>query len=398
MAGRRPADARPSWPNAPAPPSDTCASGSTPRRRAATSSTTRTAGRYTLPPEQAVALTDADSPAFLPGFFQIALGSVHRLAAIIDAARTGPGSAGTSTCPTSTRGASASSAPATTPTSSSSGCRRSTALSAKLERGAHVADVGCGHGASTILMAQAFPNSTFVGSDYHEGSIETARQRAQDAGVDGRVSFETAPASAYSGDQLRPGDHVRLPARHGRPGRRRTPRARHAEPDGTWMIVEPTPATASRTTSTRSDAPSTLLDAPLHARLAVPGGRAGARRPGRRGTYPRRRHGGRLHPLPPGGGDPVQHRVRGQAVTTDGTFRCGTRGCRLTRRVPRRREQTRARYPDSTGYVERDGVRTVLRGLRRWRADDPAAARRGRSSIRAAGRCRFPTSRGTAGW
>ncbi len=49
----------------------------------------------------------------------------------------------------------------------------------KLERGAKVADIGCGHGSSTILMAQAFPNSTFVGSDYHEGSIETARQRAR---------------------------------------------------------------------------------------------------------------------------------------------------------------------------------------------------------------------------
>ena len=53
----------------------------------------------------------------------------------------------------------------------------------KLERGALVADVGCGHGASTILMAQAFPNSTFVGSDYHDGSIETARRRAQEAGA-----------------------------------------------------------------------------------------------------------------------------------------------------------------------------------------------------------------------
>ena len=91
-------------------------------------------------------------------------------------------SAGTSTTTTSSRAASASSAPATTRTSSRPGCRRSTASSTKLERGATVADVGCGHGASTILMAQAFPNSTFVGSDYHDGSIETARERAAEAG------------------------------------------------------------------------------------------------------------------------------------------------------------------------------------------------------------------------
>ena len=62
-----------------------------------------------------------------------------------------------------------------------------------------MADVGCGHGSSTILMATAFPNSTFVGSDYHEGSIATARTRAQEAGVADRVRFEVAPAAAYPG-------------------------------------------------------------------------------------------------------------------------------------------------------------------------------------------------------
>jgi 2-polyprenyl-3-methyl-5-hydroxy-6-metoxy-1,4-benzoquinol methylase len=109
----------------------------------------------------------------------------------------------------------------------------------KLERGAHVADVGCGHGASTILMAQAYPQSTFVGWDYHDGSIETARKRAQEAGVADRVSFQTAPASAYSGtdydlvtmfDCLHDmGDPVGA-ARHVRGT---------LKPDGTWMIVEP---------------------------------------------------------------------------------------------------------------------------------------------------------------
>ena len=64
---------------------------------------------------------------------------------------------------------------------------------AKLETGAQVADVGCGHGASTILMAQAFPNSAFTGSDYHDGSIETARRQADKAGVADRIRFETSP-------------------------------------------------------------------------------------------------------------------------------------------------------------------------------------------------------------
>ena len=67
----------------------------------------------------------------------------------------------------------------------------------KLERGVPVADVGCEHGASTIVMAQAFPRSTFVGSDYHEGSIETARARAEAARVADRVRFETAPADGF---------------------------------------------------------------------------------------------------------------------------------------------------------------------------------------------------------
>jgi SAM-dependent methyltransferase len=109
----------------------------------------------------------------------------------------------------------------------------------KLERGAAVADVGCGHGASTILMAQAFPGSAFVGSDYHEGSITTARRRAAEAGVGDRVRFEVASASSFSGrgydlvtmfDCLHDlGDPVGA-ARHVRQA---------LAPDGTWMIVEP---------------------------------------------------------------------------------------------------------------------------------------------------------------
>ena len=102
-----------------------------------------------------------------------------------------------------------------------------------------MADVGCGHGASTILMAQAFPQSRFVGSDYHDGSIETARQRAQEVGVADRIRFQTEPASAYSGNDY---DLVTMfDCLHdmGDP----VGAARHIrgtlKPDGTWMIVEP---------------------------------------------------------------------------------------------------------------------------------------------------------------
>jgi SAM-dependent methyltransferase len=72
----------------------------------------------------------------------------------------------------------------------------------KLEKGAKVADVGCGHGASTVVMAQAYPKSTFVGFDFHPPSINTARQRASDAGVGQRVSFAEASAKNFPGNDF----------------------------------------------------------------------------------------------------------------------------------------------------------------------------------------------------
>jgi cyclopropane fatty-acyl-phospholipid synthase-like methyltransferase len=71
---------------------------------------------------------------------------------------------------------------------------------AKLDAGARVADIGCGHGSSTILMAQTYPNSTFVGTDPHEGSIQVARKAAAQAGVAERVNFEAADAKEYTGE------------------------------------------------------------------------------------------------------------------------------------------------------------------------------------------------------
>jgi ubiquinone/menaquinone biosynthesis C-methylase UbiE len=109
----------------------------------------------------------------------------------------------------------------------------------KLERGARVADVGCGHGASTIILAEAFPNSSFVGFDYHGPSIERAREAATEAGVADRTSFEVASAKDYPGQDY---DLVAVfDCLHdmGDPAGA----ARHVletlAPDGTWLIVEP---------------------------------------------------------------------------------------------------------------------------------------------------------------
>jgi 2-polyprenyl-3-methyl-5-hydroxy-6-metoxy-1,4-benzoquinol methylase len=196
-------------------------------------------GRYTLPPEQAVALTEPDSPAYLPGFFQIALGSVIDSPKIVQAARSGDGFGWHEHVHDVHEGCERFFRPGYNASLVGEWLPALDGVVDKLERGARVADVGCGHGSSTILMAQAFPQSTFVGWDYHDGSIETARQRAQEAGVSDRVSFQTASASAYSGNDY---DLVTMfDCLHdmGDP----VGAARHVhstlKPDGTWMIVEP---------------------------------------------------------------------------------------------------------------------------------------------------------------
>jgi SAM-dependent methyltransferase len=196
-------------------------------------------GAYTLPAEQAVALTDDSSPAYLPGFFQIALGTVIDSPRITEVARSGEGVGWHEHnhdvfegCERFFRpGYNASLVPAWLPALDG--------VVGKLEAGAKVADIGCGHGSSTILMAQAFPNSSFLGSDYHQGSIETARRRAQEAGVSERVRFETTLAAAHPGEGY---DLVTMfDCLHdmGDPvGAARQVHQTLAS-DGTWMIVEP---------------------------------------------------------------------------------------------------------------------------------------------------------------
>src|SRR3954451_5296253 len=197
------------------------------------------AGTYTLPPEQTVAMTDKSSPAYLPGFFQIALGSVIDSPRITEIARSGEGFGWHEHNHDVFEGCERFFRPGYNANLIPEWLPALDGVVEKLERGAHVADVGCGHGSSTILMAQAFPNSTFVGSDYHEGSIATARERAEAAGVGDRVRFEHASAAAYPGERYDlvtmfdclhdMGDPVGA-ARHVR---------KTLADDGAWIIVEP---------------------------------------------------------------------------------------------------------------------------------------------------------------
>jgi ubiquinone/menaquinone biosynthesis C-methylase UbiE len=196
-------------------------------------------GRYSLPPEQAVALTDESSPAYLPGFFQIALGSIIDSPRIAEVVRTGGGVGWHDHVSDVHEGCERFFRPGYNAHLVTEWLPALDGLVDRLSAGASVADVGCGHGASTILMAQAFPASSFVGCDYHEGSIATARTRAGEAGVSDRVRFEVAPASGFPGqgydlvtmfDCLHDMGDPEGAARHVR---------QSLVPDGTWMIVEP---------------------------------------------------------------------------------------------------------------------------------------------------------------
>ena len=196
-------------------------------------------GRYTLPPEQAVALTDDSSPAYLPGFFQIAIGSVLDSPRIIEVAKTGAGLGWHDHVHDVHEGCERFFRPGYNTHLVSEWLPALDGVVTKLEQGAKVADVGCGHGASTVLMAQAFPASSFVGYDYHEGSIATARKRAADAGVGDRVQFEAAAAAAFAGggyDLVTTFDCVHD---MGDPVGAARHIHRALSPDGVWMIVEP---------------------------------------------------------------------------------------------------------------------------------------------------------------
>jgi ubiquinone/menaquinone biosynthesis C-methylase UbiE len=194
---------------------------------------------YSLTEEQAFALANPDGGVYIPGAFVLALGTLKAEPQITEAFRTGAGMGWHEHDEDVFAGCEAFFRPGYIANLIPSWIPALDGVDGKLRAGATVADIGCGLGASTILLAQEYPNSRFTGSDYHDQSIEIARKRAADAGVADRVRFEVAPAVGFSGtgydlaatfDCLHDmGDPIAA-ARHVR-------QALH--PDGTWLIVEP---------------------------------------------------------------------------------------------------------------------------------------------------------------
>lgn len=195
--------------------------------------------KFSLTQEQAFTLAHEDSPAYLPGAFELALGSLAAVPRIAESFRTGAGMGWHEHNDGVFHGCEKFFRPGYAANLVSTWIPSLNDVKQKLESGARVADVGCGKGASTLLMAKAFPNSHFFGFDYHDKSIEAARESARREGVADRVTFEVAKAKEYPGKGY---DFVAVfDCLHdmGDPVGAATHVRRSLAKDGTWMIVEP---------------------------------------------------------------------------------------------------------------------------------------------------------------
>jgi SAM-dependent methyltransferase len=195
--------------------------------------------KFSLSEEQAFALAMEDSPAYLPGAFELALGSLAAVPRITEAFRTGAGMGWHEHVDGVFHGCEKFFRPGYAANLVSAWIPALSDVKEKLEAGGSVADIGCGKGASTILMAKAFPRSEFFGFDYHDKSIEAARESAKRNGVADRVTFQVSEAKEFPGrgydfvavfdclhdmgDPIGAAAHVR----------------QSLAKDGTWMIVEP---------------------------------------------------------------------------------------------------------------------------------------------------------------
>ncbi len=194
---------------------------------------------YTLPPEQSMAMAVEDSPVYLPGAFQILSACFHDVPKIEEAFRTGNGVGWHEHHHDLFHGTERFFRPNYNANLVASWIPALDGVEEKLQRGAKVADVGCGLGSSTILMAKNYPKSTFFGFDYHARSIEMARETAQKAGVGERIQFEVASAKNFPGKDY---DFVTFfDCLHdmGDPAGASAHVRSALKADGTWMIVEP---------------------------------------------------------------------------------------------------------------------------------------------------------------
>jgi SAM-dependent methyltransferase len=195
--------------------------------------------QFSMSEEQAYALAVDGSPAFIPGAFQIAVAQFKAIPKMLDAFRTGAGVGWHQHDAALFHGTERFFRPGYAANLVSSWIPALDGAEQKLKSGARVADVGCGHGASTIIMAQAYPNSKFFGFDYHAPSIDRAREAARRAQVADRVYFEAASAQAFPG-----GDYDFVAAFDclhdlGNPVSAAAHVRKTLARDGTWMIVEP---------------------------------------------------------------------------------------------------------------------------------------------------------------
>jgi 2-polyprenyl-3-methyl-5-hydroxy-6-metoxy-1,4-benzoquinol methylase len=195
--------------------------------------------KYTLPPEQATALADENSPFFVGGAWEVVAAVFKAEPRIAENFRTGRGlDWGEHDCRLFS-GTERFFRPNYRGNLVSSWIPALDGVQAKLADGAKVADVGCGHGASTILMAQSFPKSHFYGFDMHAPSIETAADRARDAGVADRVTFDVASSTNYPGSGFDLVAHFDCLHDMGDPAGAAKHVAQTLDREGTWMIVEP---------------------------------------------------------------------------------------------------------------------------------------------------------------
>lgn len=196
-------------------------------------------GQYSLSPEQVFTMADENSPAFLPGAFQLATAALKAAPKITEAFRTGEGLGWHEHDPALFHGTERFFRPNYVANLVSSWIPALDGVEEKLKSGARVADVGCGHGATTVLMAEAYPNSTFIGFDYHGPSIEWARKSAEKAGVADRVQFETASSKEYPGKDYDVVAFFDCLHDMGDPAGAAAHVLQTLKKDGTWMIVEP---------------------------------------------------------------------------------------------------------------------------------------------------------------